>query len=213
MDCGPPATRNRHELKRAISQGLRAPCRSYCSDSGSEGVYSRLSACSRTFLPSGPGRSAGMLPRTCREGRSPYCSYRGLRRRQSRTGTCFADYRRRRLGRRESCWSCCAVAGYRPDSFGRAMRRVRMPIPFSLARKSRNSCIPTSKPPTQDNRWLRPSRLAFPACLLSAFTLVTTKYCSTIRADMLTVPLLPESMPGSICGGGCRTGSLAASET
>jgi len=90
-----------------------------------EGVYPGLSVCSRISISGRHGRRAGMLPRTCREGRSPDCSYGRLRCRQSGTRTRVARYRRSRLHQRDSCRSCRAVAGYRPNPFGHDLRDAR----------------------------------------------------------------------------------------
>jgi len=86
---------------------------------------SGLSACSRISISGCYRRRTGMLPGTRREGRSPDCSYRGLRWRQSGTRTRVACDRRSRLYQRDSCRSCRLVAGYRPDSFGRDLRDAR----------------------------------------------------------------------------------------
>lgn len=90
-----------------------------------EGVYPGLSACSRISICGCHGRRAGMLPRTCREGRSPDCSYGRLRCRQSGTRTRVARYRRSRLHQRDSCRSCRVVAGYRPNPIGHDLRDAR----------------------------------------------------------------------------------------
>ena len=90
-----------------------------------EGVYPGLWACSRISISGCHGRRAGMLPRTCREGRSPDCSYGRLRCRQSGTRTRVARYRRSRLHQRDSCRSCRVVAGYRPNPFGHDLRDAR----------------------------------------------------------------------------------------
>jgi hypothetical protein len=87
-----------------------------------------------------------------------------------------------------------------------------MPIPFLLARRSRNSCIPTWGAPTRDIYWFRLFTVDTPACLPSAFTSVTTKCCWTIRSDMLSVQLPQALMPEPMYGWGCHMGFPEASE-
>ena len=84
--------------------------------------------------------------------------------------------------------------------------------PLLLVRRSRISCNLTWGAPTRGNLWLRPSTVSSPACLLPAFTSVTTKYCWTTRSDMLSVQQPRASMSGLMCGWGCHMGSREASE-
>ena len=95
----------------------------------------------------------------------------------------------------------------------RPMRRARMPIPCSLARRSRNSCIPIWEAPTRNIHWLRHFTVNLPGCHPSAFMSVMTKCCWTTRSAMLSVQLPQASMPGLMCGWGCRTGFPGASES
>jgi len=137
-----------------------------------------------------------VLPRTCRKGRSPDCSYGRLRWRQSGTRTCIARYRRSRLHQRDSCRSCRVVAGYRPNSFGRDLRDARgCRSPFYSPAGRGTRSFPLKGGPTRDIHWLRPFTVDTPACLLPAFTSVTTKCCWTTRSDMLSVQLPQASTP------------------
>ena len=60
---------------------------------------------------------------------------------------------------------------------------------------------------TRGNLWLRPSTVSSPACLLPAFTSVTTKCCWTTHSSMLSVRQPRASISALTCGWGCHMGS------
>lgn len=95
---------------------------------------------------------------------------------------------------------------------GAVMRRARTPIPFSPVRRSQRLCVPTSKGLIRKTLWRRRSSRNFPTCRPSAFTLATTRCCSTTRWDLSSARPPPAPMPGPTCGWECHTDFQPASE-